>query len=77
MDGHETHFVAASAVRVGIGEKGGVPQVVFEGGLLSAGGLKDIDRLLEFRQVVQALLAALGPERRLVSALVQNGGQYL
>ena len=45
--------------------------------LLTAGDLKIVDGLLQLREVVQALLTALGAQRKLVAALVQKPGEQL
>ena len=52
-------------------------QVALQRDLLAAGRLKVVHRLLQLRQIVQPLLAALGPQRFFVSALVQRRRQNL
>ena len=46
-------------------------------GFLAAADLKIVDGLLQLRQIVQPILVALGPQRQLIAAGVQNAGEQL
>ena len=76
MDGHELHPVPRLR-HVLIRIQCDMGQVVLQRSLFTAGCLILENRLLQFRQIVQPLLTALGPERLFIPALVQQGGKQL
>ncbi len=76
VDGHELHLVPA-VHGVLVGEKGDMRQIALQRPLLPAGDLEIVDRLLELRQVIEPLLASLGPQHPLVAGVVEDGGQQL
>ena len=76
MDGHQLHPVPLFG-GIRIGEQRRTGQIVLQGDLLPAGGLVLVYRLLQLRQVVQPLLAALGAEHLLIAALVEDGRKHL
>ena len=76
VDGHKPHLVAGVA-GVLICKEGHVGKVGLDGALLAAGDLVVTDGLLQLRQVVKALLTALGAEHTLVAGVVEDGAEDL
>ena len=71
VDGHEFHGLGFLRL-VHVGKEGRMVQVVAQGNLLPCLSGKIVNGLLQFRQVVQTFLLAVGPQHILIAALIQN-----
>ena len=71
MDRHELDPVAR-VVGIGVGEHGHVRQIMFRRGFLAAHRFVFVDRLFQFGQIVQPLLAAFRPEHDLIPAFIEQ-----
>ena len=71
MNGHELHLISLYFhIRIGI--ESNMMQVIRQSCLLTTGHLILIDRLLQFRQIIQPVLGSLGTKGRLITRGIKN-----
>ena len=76
MNCHEPDFVIRIR-RIAVGKQCHMREIVLGRGLFAAGSLIFVHGLLELGQIVQPVLAPLGPEHLLIAASVENIGKKL
>ena len=76
MHRHELYLVPRLR-RVAVCKERYIFKVAFYSGFLAAGSLKLVYRLLQFRKVVEPLLASLCAQHLLIPALIQYAGEHL